>query len=70
MISKRFQIDEENANNRVDIFLSRKFDSLSRGIVQGLIDEGKVLVNGKTVDRDYKTKVDDQIEIEFEWKLN
>ena len=70
MISKRFQIDEENANNRIDIFLSRNFDSLSRGIVQGLIDEGKVLVNGKTVDRDYKTKVDDQIEIEFDLETN
>ena len=51
MISKRLQIDEENANNRIDIFLSRSFDSISRGIVQDLIDEGRVLVNGKMVEK-------------------
>ena len=70
MISKRFQIDEENANNRIDIFLSRSFDSISRGIVQDLIDEGRVLVNGKTVERDYKTKINDVVEIEFNLETN
>tara|TARA_B100000287_G_scaffold302171_1_gene285304 strand:+ start:5275 stop:6192 length:918 start_codon:yes stop_codon:yes gene_type:complete len=70
MISKRLQIDEENANNRIDIFLSKSFDSISRGIVQDLIGEGKVLVNGKTVERDYKTKINDVIEIEFNLETN
>ena len=70
MISKRFQIDEENANNRIDIFLSRSFDSISRGIVQDLIDEGRVLVNGKMVERDYKMKINDVIEIEFKLETN
>ena len=70
MISKSFHIDEENANNRIDIFLSKSFDSISRGIVQDLIGEGKVLVNGKTVERDYKTKINDVIEIEFNLETN
>ena len=70
MISKRLQIDEENANNRIDIYLSRSFDSISRGIVQDLIDEGRVLVNGKTVERDYKTKINDVVEIEFILETN
>ena len=70
MISKRLQIDEENANNRIDIYLSRSFDSISRGIVQDLIDEGRVLVNGKTVERDYKTKINDVVEIEFNLETN
>ena len=70
MISKRLQIDEENANNRIDIFLSKSFYSISRGIVQDLIGEGKVLVNGKTVERDYKTKINDVIEIEFNLETN
>ena len=47
MISKRFQIDEENAHKRIDIFLSHEFDSISRGIVQELIEKGEVLVNDK-----------------------
>ena len=51
-------------------FLSRSFDSISRGIVQDLIDEGRVLVNGKMVERDYKTKINDVIEIEFNLETN
>ena len=49
MISKRFQVDEENSNNRVDIFLAKKLDSISRGIVQQLILDGQVLVNSQKV---------------------
>ena len=41
MISKRFQIDEENAHKRIDIFLSHEFDTISRGIVQELIVKAK-----------------------------
>ena len=40
MISKRFQIDEENSNKRIDIFLANNLDTISRGIVQQLIAEG------------------------------
>ena len=47
MISKRFQIDEENSNNRVDIFLANNLDAISRGIVQQLISEGKVTIKVK-----------------------
>ena len=45
MISKRFQIDEENSNKRIDIFLATNLDTISRGIVQQLILDGQVLVN-------------------------
>ena len=66
MISKRFQVDEENSNNRVDIFLANNLDSISRGIVQKLILEGKVLVNGQKVKRNYLLKVNDEVDISFE----
>ena len=55
MISKRLQIDEENANNRIDIFLSEVLTQYR--IVQDLIDEGRVLVNGKMVERDYRQRL-------------
>ena len=70
MISKRFQIDEENAHKRIDIFLSHEFDSISRGIVQQLIAEGKVTVNGKPTKRNYLLKLSDIIEITFELQAN
>jgi len=63
MISKRFQVDEENSNNRVDIFLANNLDSISRGIVQQLILDGKVLVNGETVKRNHLLKTNDEVDI-------
>ena len=70
MISKRFQIDEENSNNRIDIFLANNLDAISRGIVQQLISEGNVKVNGKATKRNYLLKAADVIEITFELKAN
>ena len=66
MISKRFQVDEENSNNRVDIFLAKNLDSISRGIVQQLILKGQVLVNGQQVKRNHILKIHDVIDISFE----
>ena len=66
MISKRFQVDEENSNNRVDIFLAKNLDSISRGIVQQLILKGQVLVNGQQVKRNHILKIYDVIDISFE----
>lgn len=68
MISKRFQVDEENSNNRVDIFLAKNLDAISRGIVQQLILDGQVLVNGQKVKRNHHIKVNDVVEISFEIK--
>ena len=68
MISKRFQVDEENSNNRVDIFLAKNLDAISRGIVQQLILDGQVLVNGQKVKRNHHIKVNDVVEITFEIK--
>ena len=70
MISKRFQIDEENSNKRIDIFLANNLDSISRGIVQQLISEDKVTVNGKPTKRNYLLKLSDIIEITFELQAN
>ena len=69
MISKRFQIDEENAHKRIDIFLSYKFDDISRGIVQELIEKGEVLVNDKTTKRNYKLKTGDRIDININLEI-
>ena len=49
-------------NIRIDVYLSEELD-LSRSKVQKLIEDEKVLVNGKTVSNNYKTKLDDEIEV-------
>ena len=65
MISKTFEIDEDNINKRLDIFLSEQFDQLSRGIVQKLIQSHAVTVSGIYVDKDYKLKLSDIVDIEI-----
>ena len=65
MISKTFEIDEDNINKRLDIFLSEQFDQLSRGIVQKLIQSHAVTVSGIYVEKDYKLKLSDIVDIEI-----
>ena len=65
MISKTFEINEDNINNRLDIFLANQFDSLSRGIVQKLIESHSVSVSGNFVEKDYKLKLGDTIDVEI-----
>lgn len=52
---------EEEANLRVDMFVSAKIAELSRNGVQTLIEKGKVSVNGKETKANYKVKVGDKI---------
>ena len=65
MISKTFEINEDNINNRLDIFLANEFDSLSRGIVQKLIESHSVSVSGNFVEKDYRLKLGDIIDVEI-----
>ena len=56
-------VEEENI--RIDTYLSSKLD-ISRSKIQKLIDEEKVTVNGKVIKSNYKTKLNDEIEIDDE----
>ncbi len=53
-------VSEENGT-RIDKFIN--LDGISRAMIQTLIDEGKVTVNGKNVKNNYKVKSGDNIEI-------
>ena len=55
----------EKENIRIDTYLSNKLD-ISRSKIQKLIDEEKVTVNGKVIKSNYKTKLNDEIEIDDE----
>ena len=50
---------------RIDKYLTEKLD-LSRSKVQKLIDEEKILVNGKTISSNYKVKLNDEIDVKEE----
>jgi 23S rRNA pseudouridine1911/1915/1917 synthase len=60
-----FQVRAEDANVRLDAFLALKIEGWSRSRLQKLVDDGEVLVNGKTAKSSYKTRENDEIEVEL-----
>lgn len=55
----------EEEGKRLDSFLSDELE-ISRSKVQKLIKEGKVLVNGKSMNSSYQVRIDDEIEVNDE----
>ncbi len=62
---KKFIIQEE-VNKRIDNYLSKKNEDLSRVAIQRLLQEEKILVNGKRAKASYKVRKNDEITIEEE----
>jgi 23S rRNA pseudouridine1911/1915/1917 synthase len=60
-----FQATETDASLRLDAFLSNHIDGWSRARLQKLIEDGDVLVNGRTVKPAYKLRNGDQIEVDL-----
>lgn len=55
-------IAEEN-NLRIDAYVSSKVETLSRSAVQKLIADNNITVNNKQINKNYKIKINDVIEI-------
>lgn len=55
----------DEADIRLDKFLSGKFPDMSRSYIQKQINDGSILVNGKTVKTGYKTNISDIISVRF-----
>lgn len=63
---KILEVKKEEENSRIDSFLAKKEDGLSRVAVQRLIEEEKILVNGKKTKASYKVQEKDKISIQEE----
>ena len=50
-------------NMRLDMYIAQKNDKLSRSMIQKLIEDGEILVNGQTKKISYKVHTGDEIEI-------
>lgn len=59
----QYKIDGDSVGIRIDKWLSSKDISVSRSGLQKLIDEGNVLVNSKNVSKNYKLRLDDEINL-------
>lgn len=63
---KKIVVNNENVGQRIDKALGEKEELISRAAVQRLIDEAKILVNGKKSKASYKLQQGDIITIEEE----
>ena len=61
---KEINVKKEEENQRIDSYLSKKSEDNSRMSIQRLIEEEKVLVNGKKTKSSYKVQEGDKISIE------
>lgn len=64
MEKKEYKITDDFVGLRIDKAISDKDSSLSRVTVQRLIDDGKILVNGKNTKSSYKLNLNDVVTIE------
>lgn len=60
-----FQVNEVDAETRLDAFLAARIPDWSRVRLQRLIDDGDVLVNRRTAKPSYKLHTNDEIEVEL-----
>lgn len=56
-------VPQEYEGERIDKFLSILIKDSSRNSIQKLIEDGMVLANGKTINKKYKIKTDDEITV-------
>ena len=62
-------VQKDDVSKRLDIYLSEKNSDITRSYVKNLIDEEKILVNGKKVKSGYKLKLNDKIKMEIVEKV-
>jgi 23S rRNA pseudouridine1911/1915/1917 synthase len=60
-----FRVTREDAGGRLDAYLAARINDWSRARIQRLIEDGDVLVGGRTIKASYKLRVDDEIEVEL-----
>lgn len=59
---KKIIIDEEFETMRLDAFMAITLPDYSRGVVQSWIEDGKILVNDKSVKNNYRLKEEDVVQ--------
>ncbi len=61
-----FLVLKYDEDKRIDNFLNNNLEGVSRNRIQKLIEEKQVLVNNKSINKNYKTKENDKIIINIE----
>ena len=57
------KVEKENVGKRIDSLIANMYKDTSRSMVQKLIEEGNIKVNGVKIKESYKVRFNDEIEI-------
>jgi 23S rRNA pseudouridine1911/1915/1917 synthase len=60
-----FHVNTEDSGARLDAYLAARINDWSRARIQRLIEDGDVLINGRTAKSSYKLRDRDEIEVEL-----
>ena len=63
---KRFKVTTDSSGVRLDVFVTSKFNEISRSSVQKLSVEGKILVNNKASRSSYKLSESETVTINYD----
>ncbi|MEE0929434.1 MAG: RluA family pseudouridine synthase [Acutalibacteraceae bacterium] len=58
-----FEIDNDSTGIRLDKYLSEKINDITRSALQGYFSDGNITVNGIAVNKNYKTRINDNIQV-------
>ena len=61
---EKYIVEKEEQGERIDSYLAKKNENLSRGAIQRLIKEEKILVNNKKIKASYKVQENDNVTLE------
>lgn len=59
-------VSEDQAGQRLDVFVAAAMPNLSRAFIQKLNEEGRVAVNGKPEKPGYKLRQDDEVTVDYD----
>lgn len=60
-----YSVESTDINKRIDHYLNEELEEVSRSALQRLIEKGNITVNGKSVNKNYKLRAGDIIEVEI-----
>ncbi|MEI7533488.1 MAG: RluA family pseudouridine synthase [Verrucomicrobiae bacterium] len=63
--TEHFTVEQSLPSERLDVFLRTKFPAVSRGAMQRLIEQGHILVDGKTVKPTHSPRAGEKIEVHW-----
>lgn len=68
-MNKTFEIPNDEAGERIDLFLVRNFPDFTRSQIQKLFSLSKVLINGKEIKSSQKLKAKDIVDIDYDFLI-